>query len=627
MTPITFTSPRTSRVYLHGPFARRLILLFPDFKICNLQLSYNRHLDLPGFAVTLLDGEPGEADQLEYDKTAFDDVRGGDPCYTIRNTLKTGAAIAMTAFAVPDDEDPNTFFEIRLTNPLNYDISGALTVFPRTADIDHYITNLRDTGYDPYIPNVKTQYMLPPTWKPDGLAAASDGYGSLALDAPGLGVEWISRREQPKHFAASDCFAVRYALAPGESRVFTAVCRHGAIKPGGYSDSLGRFYDFWSKIMDKVKVRPNTTAPRVQAMFSQMIVQSMQMLARYDDFGDAVLPRQGDVGRYCWSWEAPHYLLPLDRVGLSEYTTDAFRTLLERWQNTDEQSPDYGRCMSPNVHWDNSTGMTLAGVARHLIYTRDKALYKEFRPYIMRAFDWVERKRKSTIGKEGVVQGLFPEGRASDWGEIGQHWTFTDAVNVYGYNWLYKCLDRFVDPDAPRVKAAYDEYYAAVRGQLESERKGHEKDVAFYPSHITGHKLEDMLRHCYYTDGAPYLYLCGIIDENDPVIGQMWEYMKLHGLIDHGLVGRLTNNADLTNYDYGDVYYTGVAEVMWIYPFLKAGKTKLAKELFDAVMKYNITREYITSERYCSRDEWYSPWSPNASANGRIIELLLEWYK
>ena len=145
MTHITFTSPRTSRVYLHGPFARRLILLFPDFKICNLQLSYNRHLDLPGFAVTVLDGEPGEAEQLEYDKTAFDEVRGGDPCYTIRNTLKTGAAIAMTAFAVPDDEDPNTFFEIRLTNPLNYDITRALTVFPRTAGIDHCITHLRAT--------------------------------------------------------------------------------------------------------------------------------------------------------------------------------------------------------------------------------------------------------------------------------------------------------------------------------------------------------------------------------------------------------------------------------------------------------------------------------------------------
>ena len=27
MSPITFTSPRTSRVYLHGPFSRRLIYL------------------------------------------------------------------------------------------------------------------------------------------------------------------------------------------------------------------------------------------------------------------------------------------------------------------------------------------------------------------------------------------------------------------------------------------------------------------------------------------------------------------------------------------------------------------------------------------------------------------------
>ncbi|NLB16297.1 MAG: hypothetical protein GX827_05735 [Clostridiales bacterium] len=625
MSEPKWLSPRTSRVYLHAPFARRLCLLFPDFKVCSLELNYSRHVDLPGYAVTLLDGAPGEESQLCYEDSVFDEVRGGEPVYTLRNKLKTGACVSMTAFA-DAAENPAMYSEYRLYNPENYEISGNLTLFLRTADLDHYITNLRDTGYDPYIPNVKTQYMLPSFWKPVSCDTASDGYASCRVDPGKLKLSWVDSEMQPKHFAASDCWRLDYTLAPGESAVFTAVSRYGGLDGlCGYDEACSNNIEFWRDIMAKVKIKPASDTPRIQAMYRQLIVQSLQMLAKYDDM-EGVIPRQGDVGRYCWSWEAPHYLLPLDRIGLSEYTADAFRTLVVRWQNRDESSPDYGRMMSPNVHWDNSTGKTLEGAARHLLYTSDGALFDEFRPHLLLGFEWCEKKRRESEGKEGVTPGLFPEGQASDWGEIGQHWTFTDAVNVSGYKWLYECFERFGDPEYLRIKAAYEDYLAAVRGVLEAEMRGHEDDKAFMPSHITHHDFESMRRHCYYTDGSPYLYLCGIIGADHPVIAQMEEYYRLHGLIDHGLMGRLTNNSDLTNYNYGDVYYVGVAEVLWIYPWLASGQREKATEAFNALMKYGITREFVTSERYCSRDEWYTPWMPNASANGRWIELLLEVY-
>ena len=34
----TWKKPRTSRVYLHGPGANRIVMLHPDFKITDLEL-------------------------------------------------------------------------------------------------------------------------------------------------------------------------------------------------------------------------------------------------------------------------------------------------------------------------------------------------------------------------------------------------------------------------------------------------------------------------------------------------------------------------------------------------------------------------------------------------------------
>lgn len=614
--------PRTSRVYLHAPFASRIIMLFPDFKICDLELSYRSHTDQSGFAITILDGAPGNERQLNFAKTEFDPVTGFSPVYTVRNTLGNGCEISLTALA-DTENNPAFYGKVIIYNGTGKLVNGSLTVFPRTTDRDHYITNLRDTGYDPYIPNVKTQYMLPSSWEYISPGTASDGYGYAAVYPQKMQVSWVDRVSQPLHFHASDCLRLDYSLEPGESAGFVIAGRYGENTSFAmFEEARSDVESFWADIQGKVKKRP-VCDDRTTVMYRQMIIQSLQMLATYSDM-DGVIPRQGDVGRFCWSWEAVHYLEALDRIGLSDYTSDAYRTLAVRWQNKDPASADFGRMMSPDVYWDNSTGKTLEGVSLHLVATADRNLFVEMRPFLLRGFEWIERKRSESYKYENAVRGLFPPGRASDWGEIGQHWTFTDAVNVAGYRALRDCFLFFGDEEAAKISERYTDYLQTVKSVLENERRGHENDEAFVPSHITNHSFEELRRHCYYTDGAPYLYLCGIIDATDPVIDQMERYYRLHGLINHGLMGRLTNNDDMTNYDYGDVYYTGVAEANWIYPWLHSGRKEKAMTAFNALLRYGMTKECITSERYCSRDEWYTPWSPNGSACGRMINLLLD---
>ena len=48
-----------------------------------------------------------------------------------------------------------------------------------------------------------------------------------------------------------------------------------------------------------------------------------------------------------------------------------------------------------------------------------------------------------------------------------------------------------------------------------------------------------------------------------------------------------------------------------------------AQEIIDAEINYSMTDEYYMVERFSDRDPWFVPWSPNASAAGRLILMFL----
>ena len=50
------------------------------------------------------------------------------------------------------------------------------------------------------------------------------------------------------------------------------------------------------------------------------------------------------------------------------------------------------------------------------------------------------------------------------------------------------------------------------------------------------------------------------------------------------------------------------------------------RKLIEGAYNYAMTDEYYMFERYHQRNVWFAPWSPNASASGRFIIMLLEYY-
>ena len=51
-----------------------------------------------------------------------------------------------------------------------------------------------------------------------------------------------------------------------------------------------------------------------------------------------------------------------------------------------------------------------------------------------------------------------------------------------------------------------------------------------------------------------------------------------------------------------------------------------AKEIIDAQLRYAMSDEYYFAERIDAKDPYFVPWSPNASATGRMLITLSNYY-
>ena len=57
---------------------------------------------------------------------------------------------------------------------------------------------------------------------------------------------------------------------------------------------------------------------------------------------------------------------------------------------------------------------------------------------------------------------------------------------------------------------------------------------------------------------------------------------------------------------------------------LQHGDLERCKEIVRDSVRFAMSDEYYMLERYHESNVWYSPWSPNASCNGRLINMLLD---
>ena len=73
-----------------------------------------------------------------------------------------------------------------------------------------------------------------------------------------------------------------------------------------------------------------------------------------------------------------------------------------------------------------------------------------------------------------------------------------------------------------------------------------------------------------------------------------------------------------------DLYYVNLGEKSWQRIWLERGERLKALRFFYATLAYSTSRDvHMVHERYCPQLPWLLPWQPNASGNGRVLEMIL----
>ena len=615
--------PKTTKVYLQMPLSERIALLCPDFKILDLSLlDDGTHVGQPGVGLLFLHGERMEAFPMH--ATAYRAVEVGLPIYAIRNRTAEGTHIEVEAFC-KKMRNPDICFRVTLTNDTSRPLKGTLGLLPRSGQ-EKYMLNQHQEGYSPYRPNHKNWYMLKRTWKRTAPCVAESDMGTLYLQGIEDSCSWQTQSYNGHSFEAADYFCVSYALAPNETLNFTGILH---ADPNRREESLAFDYDVerkkvkeeWNFITSSIQRRPNTAQVKYQNVFLHCAVQCMQMLAHYQG-SDLIATRQGDVGRFVWPYEGVQVLIMLDRIGLSEHTGAAYRYYCERWFV--REGENRGMIQS-QAGWENFTGSVMWGISEHLKYVYSKEEFLYFLPYLVAMRDWIQRKR--TADRTNGYDGIFPCGKGSDWGEIGQFWTFTDSHNVMALQSMAEMLLLYQNEEYETTLSLCEAYRTRLIQIRDELYAGHETEESYIFPHMLGIPFEDSENYSYYTDGAPYLLYTGLIAPGSRMQQQMESFFLSRGQFENGLTGRMTSCSSMWDEayfgGYGDVWYTMQSETYWIKAWMACGEQEKALNSLHALMRYGMTKEFVIAERYCSIEPWYSPWQPNGSGSARMLEILL----
>ena len=122
--------PKSSRIYIHPYASERLITVYPDMKITDLDLKdIGMHFDQGSFGVHTLFGT--EPDEAYMEKTVWKTPENGLPVYTMFNEdEENGCMITMTAFC-STDRRPYSYCEVSVTNVNTYAVKGTMGLLPR----------------------------------------------------------------------------------------------------------------------------------------------------------------------------------------------------------------------------------------------------------------------------------------------------------------------------------------------------------------------------------------------------------------------------------------------------------------------------------------------------------------
>ncbi len=520
-------------------------------------------------------------------------------------------SLKMEAFA-DTARIPTAYTRVTLKNLTDAKISDTLSLLART-DSELELIGARDPdGYVfPTFP--RERWMKAQPWKCSE-NKLTDGTYEILYQL-GENVSAQSREDGIVDF--------NFMLEENCSATIELAFGRGNVSPDfSYVSEKEMCEQYWENELSKIKFFPKSDEPEFYAMYRSLVCEMLQMF-NYPKGVNYVHPRQGGLQRFLWPVEFCEMIKGLAKIGGYErYLDETLNLLFNVMQSRREEN--YGQVVNFGIPWGAVTGSALTSFAASAICS--KKLYLRYKDQAYSAFSWIESFRSTTKGSKEYANGLFPPLQSCDAPTVGQLWGLTDVWNIQGYKDYLEALKMYSDEHIAEVEEALADYLSSI---------------------------QTVFNRVVVTQGASDDLIIPLDARNDPEIEQAIEEQSFqHALYDYsllsiGLAGYGTPLAEkiielcykAENAERGLTmgskqsgvrsptrYYGSLTDsVMYCY-YRKTGRDDKAKEILDAQLKYLMSEEYYMGERYDRCDPYYFPWSPNASASGRTVLMLFDFY-
>jgi hypothetical protein len=552
--------------------------------------------------------------------------------------------VRQTAFCtLPDDDETTTGREtqrvvVRMTVTNESDAAQSTALLLLVGRMN----GSQDTNYEPFIAPVSRWQTPPLGLAADGDALLLDGRVLLTYQAhgpapPSLAAELDNGSGTPGTF--TNCLRFDLHLQPAETRDidFVVACNtklapaeeRGAMEACAFGSALARADAYWDRGLGPA-MQLVTPEPRLNDIYKALILSCLGNISRNPDrLWDE--PYQSPFLAMVWPWEFAHMAIPLASVGYGKELERSLRFFTERQAGVgkyaEARSPEgdvlstRGVYVGSSLYWMCETGAVLWAMAEQYRYTRDAEWLRANRASILAAWEWIQRERARTRlhhddGRKVEYYGLLPKGRVHDWEGWRYHFGFSDNYTWKGMSEMAAAFGEAGFPEARRLTREADEYRQCI---LEVARRAQftdpETNLLFIPN--TVYYREGVRGGVWWADGPQAMFATGLLAPSDPRFAPMVQYIERRWGLLAGLSGHMEADA---NHPY---WYVNQTERTFFAGYLARGEIEKALLVFYSNLYYALSHDtYQTCERIDTRDGNYAPFQPNASGNGRILEML-----
>ncbi len=411
-------------------------------------------------------------------------------------------------------------------------------------------------------------------------------------------------------------------LEPGEKESFTL---HDAFgKPGvripaaDFEGKLASARAFWHGLAAGHASADFGNAEDNRRFLSLQFC-SLQLLLKLDGFPDFVLqPCQGGNSErfYVWVWEAMEMLRPMLVLGWFEPVRKVLKFIFSLQDGGHPPKGEFtslaGAVGTTGPRWANTTGAALLLASDYLKYSGDADFAAEYLPKMVRAAQWIlgetaATRRYNPDGSKVLNFGLMPKACATD-GDYGYIFVVTDSWNCAGVERMLSLPEVQALPEYKQLEEGCRNYRDALNDAIDSMRR---------PDGFIARSLssEGVIAPSFYAiAGAVQLLSSGFAFPDDPRIKAYLDYHERH-VCDRFFCAPM----------FDGVKYIGNMEHTLHRAWLRLGEWKKAKIAARVFRECGMTHDLdLTQERCSEFDDSFTPWQPNASGNGRFLQMLVD---